>query len=315
MLFVGMAFSDETDQYLVWGVELSDSADSINRFLNAEIGAFLDKKNASGKKRADDDACECYELTNDLFDHLFAHRKNALIKRWIRNSEEVELYPGPSVRRAQYRNMSIMRGPAFPFILPMARTFRIGGVYLGLDKIGHIFGFGDRYYRRYRKHIENGLPEEEAIKKIVHWGIRQENSVVGKLADGVFSHGDLEGNYQGFLLARDFCEGETPYFVQEQGTWRLTRPVDLRDYITPHLDESFEPSHYRGLRKRFVLAVLRDEYVPKQSLPEVQARFARYRQIEPSVSVRLVHEYFEERGRNPQKEQANEWNGNAIASQ
>ena len=98
---------------------------------------------------------------------------------------------------AGYLRSSIYRKPAFPFVIPMARTWNIGGVHVGGDKIGHMLGHGRYYYGRYLRARAAGASPEEAMESIVRWGVGVESKIVGGLVDGVFSHADLEANFQG----------------------------------------------------------------------------------------------------------------------
>lgn len=299
---MGSAFSLETDQFMVWGVELEDSSGALNDHFNSELEAFLEERNS--KSRGD---CQCHELMPGFYKRIFrgllASRD---IYQWILHSSDIDLYPPLDESTKQYRTKSIYRERTFPFILPLSRTIRVGDVYLGLDKLGHMFGFGRRYYKVFRHNVGSGVDEREATEKAIMYGVRMEWTLVGYGTDSVFSHGDLEANYQGFRLIYDSCSGDTPYFVKEKGKWRLDRPVDLRDYVTPDFDESYNVSHYRGLRKKLVLSILSDEYNERRSQPEVEARFARYREIDPSFSKLFLDAYFEERKSDPRKLQFEE---------
>ena len=50
-------------------------------------------------------------------------------------------------------------------------TIRVGDVYLGVDKVGHMLGFGRRYFRSYLRLVKAGYSEEDAMERIVRWGI------------------------------------------------------------------------------------------------------------------------------------------------
>lgn len=286
----------ETDQYMTWNVILSDSGDALNGFIQECIDEFLERANARVVPYAD-----CDELVIGLYSHIYAGLHSSRIRGFFQESPEVALYPDRSVSNFEYQRRSILRGLAFPYILPMGRTIRVGDIYFGTDKFGHFFGFGRRYLQRYLRHRAEGDSHEEAAYRIVRWGIHMETGFVGLLVDGVFSHGDLEANYQGFLMAMNFCRGDLPYFGQVDGEWRLMRPVDFRDYVTPDFDESFNPSHYWALRRRQVLPILQEEYCDKQDGEIVTERFARYRKdYRPSFSKDVIDAHFEERGRDPQ---------------
>ncbi len=283
------ASATETDQYLTWGVELADSTEPFNRFLNEQVEAFLVKANKRGWKNRSRE-----ELTQDLYLYLFQGLHMSRLRGWLRHSEEVDRYPDKSVSYLRYQRMSIYRAPSFPYILPMARTVRLNNVYLGIDKIGHVFGFGRRYYKRYLRYRAKGLSDEEATERVIRWGIHLETTFVGTLVDGIFSRGDLEADYQGFLLAKNLCGGDDPHVVQQDGRWTLVRPIDIRPYITPQFDESYNRSSYWGLRRRHVLRVMKKEYWPKLFQPDVQQRFAAYDEWEPSLSSRILAAYYRE---------------------
>jgi hypothetical protein len=296
----------ETDQYLTWDVQLEDSSGQINHFLNEEISRYLEKRN-----RIDAEPKAPHELVQGIYLHLFEGIYFSRLRGWLNHSPKIDRYPDKSVSFLKFQRMSIYRKPSFPFILPMARTVRIGDVYCGIDKLSHFFGFGRRYYRRYLRLRGKGAREEKAMDKVVLSGVFWENGLVGRLVDGIFSHADLEADFQGFLLARDLCEGKTPYIELIDGKWVLARHVDIRDYVTPDFDESFNPCHYWALRKRLVLPLLKREYGGAIQSPLVQKRFARYRQHKPSYSKRIIDAHFAADGRDPQAKQFAEAFGSA----
>ncbi len=289
----------ETDQFLVWDRELRDSAEPLNRFFNDEIRGILEARNQASKQN-----CDCSDLAKGILRHFFKKRRTSRLKVFLRASDEVEMYPDRSISNFRYRNMSIYRDITFPYVIPMARTLRVGDVYFGIDKFGHMFGFGSRYYRRYLRYTRGGATEQEAIERVVRYGIITEKVLVGEYLDGVFAYADLEANYQGFMLARDMCHETDPFLVLEDGKWRLTRPVDLRTYITPDFDESYNLSHWQADRKREVLAILREEYFEKRRSPRVQERFTGYRTRPPSESKKVIEKFFQDKGLQPQMDQS-----------
>ena len=104
-------------------------------------------------------------------------------------------------------------------------------------------------------------------------------------------------------MARDLCGGDRPYLVQRDGRWVMARPIDIRTYVTPDFDESYNPCHYWALRKRFVLPRLKRKYGDRISEPAVQERFARYNRRPPSFAREVMTAHFGARGTPPQKEQ------------
>lgn len=291
------AHAAETDQYMTWTVELQDSAPVLNAYLNEQAEEFVQKMNARKRKTE-----TVEELAQEYYFHLFQWLAAAPVRTFLWKDESVDRHPDNDVNFLEYQQQSIFRKPAFPFVLPMARTVRLGDVYLGIDKVGHFFGFGRRYYWRYVQMRAEGVPVEDAMRRVVTVGIRQENSLVGGLMDGIYSHADLEANFQGFLMLRSLAENG--HFVREDEQWKLAKPIDILPFITPDLDESWNVSHFQRLRKKVVLPVLK-EFCELRDHPMVQARFANYAKHEPSFSKKVIAEFFmETRGRHPQQIQS-----------
>lgn len=289
----------ETDQFLVWGVELDDSAEAFNAFLNHEMDVFLEKANAYPRRYS-----TAEKVALGYYKHLFNNLLFTRTKKWLRTSEVIDRFPDDSITPNEYLKMSMYRNRTFPFFLRLGRTIRVGDVYFGVDKVGHMLGFGRRYFKGYLRLVKAGYSEEDAMERVIHWGITQEYGFVGLFVDGILSYADLEANFQGFLLLRDLSQGESPHLVKVGGSWRLQRPIDIRTYVTPDFDETFNNNSYWALRKRFVLKIYLDEYCEKRHTPEVQARFERYRQYEPSFSKRVVDAYLAERRKNQQQLQS-----------
>lgn len=290
------AASFETDQYLALEAEIEDSAEIVNRFLNQELQVFLDKPRVA--------RLECRQLPILFYRSVFRDLFSSRLQKFLKNDPGVDRFPdGWSYRK--HLSRSIYRKPWFPFFLPLSPTIRIGEVRFGLDKFGHFFGFGRRYYRRYQNLRARGLSEDEAERRVVRRGFHEERLIVGGLADGVFSHADLEANYQGMELAKAFCHGDNPYVDRLEGKWRPQREIDLREYVTPSFDESYNNNHYPRPRWNRVRPILATEYCDIYFSPAVQARMARYRQLDrPNASKRFVEDYFAAKGRDPQAHQS-----------
>ncbi len=289
-LSLGSAAALETDQYLAWPAEVDDSAEAINGFINQQLEEILERL----ARRAPGIACE--DIPPRLFRRLFPNLLHSRLRTFLTTSAEVDRFPGPEVGYWRYLRSSIFRKPAFPFILPMARTIRIGEVRLGIDKVSHMFGFGRRSYARYRRHLRAGRDGDEAMRRIVLWNLRLEWFAIGGLVDGVVSLADVEAAFQGLLLARDLCEADPPFLARDGTSWRLVRPVDLRDYVNPRFDESYYPSLFTHGRWKKVRDVLREEHCPRYGSAEVRAMMSRYGEIDrPSFAVDVISERFEEK--------------------
>jgi hypothetical protein len=281
----------ETDQFLVLDVELEDSTAVVNDYLTREIEGVLDRVNAEPRLNA------CEELPPRIFRYLFAHLLSSRLKHFLEHSPLVDRYPTDDVGYWQYLRLSIYRRPIFPYIVPMSSTVKVGGVYLGVDKFGHMMGEGRRYYTDFLHLLRRGFDEEEALRRVVLRHLRWERVLFGGLSNGVLSLADLEGNYQGMRLARAMCEGRRPYLVRRSGRWRLDRPIRIEDFVVPALDESYNPSRFPRGRWKRVRPIMLEEHCPKARGPVFRARLERYRQAHvPSLSHRVLERHFAKKG-------------------
>lgn len=282
----------ETDQFLVWDRELTDAAPAVNAFLNAELETVLGRVNRAPERVA----CTAIpaRFYRRLVPTLLVYSR---IRRFLNLGPGVERYPDREVGYFGYLEQSIYRRPTWPYLLPMARTVSIGGVHVGVDKVaGHMFGFGRRYYRRYQRLRARGWSEQDAMERVVRRGLHNELTLVGGLADGVVSPADLEANFQGLLLAVDFCAGPAPLLELGPGGWRTVRPLDLARYVSPLLDETFNLNHYVGYRWSRVREALAG-HCPQRRSAAVADRMRRYVDAAPaSLSSEIIRAALEDRG-------------------
>lgn len=195
---------------------------------------------------------------------------------------------------------SIYRGVPQVYLTSISSVLKFNSIIIGDDKFAHFFAFGRRYYERYLKMIEKDFSEAKAEAEVIRYGIRIENGFFGKLLDGVFSHADLESNYQGYRLSRAMCEGASSYLKKIEGKWQIAREIDLRDYINPGMDEFYNNSHFAPAYARSIRARIQN-YCWMLADRVVRERLDHYRSVDvPSGSRRMVAEYFLSQGENPQ---------------
>ncbi len=291
LVVAGPAAALETDQFLVWERDLADATPAVNAFLNDELDRALAQVNGAPA------ALGCAAIPTRFYRRLVPTLLvYSRIRSFLNTDPAVERFPGRDVGYFGYLERSIYRRPTWPFLLPMARTVSIGGVDVGIDKVaGHMFGFGRRYYRRYQRLRSRGWSEEDALRRVIRRGLHNELTLVGGLADGVFSLADLEANYRGLLLARDFCEGPAPLLERGEEGWRAARPIDLAAYVNPLLDETFNASLYASYRWRRVRDPL-VAYCPERATAAIAERMRRYAAAAPpSLSAQVVREHLERR--------------------
>lgn len=284
----------EVDPYLAWLEDIPDSSEVLNGYVNAMVSGHLQSLDTSGRVPN-----ECSDAAVSVLKHMHLNvlsRRRAL--RFLKTSPDIESWKGGGVWSSVWR--SYYRRLPFLYVSSLARTIDLNGIRLSVDKVGHFFSYGRRYYKRYLRAVERGETSEEAERGAILYGLKQENLFVGKWIDTIFSHADLEANYQGLRFARDLCEGEEAYLERVDGVWVLARDVDLRDYVNPAFDEGFNNNHFTRLGWRLVRTRLA-QHCQVLELPRVRARLAYYRGFPgPSTSQRVIREVFEIRGKDPQ---------------
>jgi hypothetical protein len=269
MTFISLSASAlETDQYMTWGVELSDSGGYINKYLNEKISSAL--KVIDSELTCEKAAIESMDWNGRTTDMLSA------IESDMYHSEEVDRWPPLTksakgvIKESIYRDVSIFKLKVFGVNLKM------NGVYFGVDKLGHFVTVGRDYYKTFRKYRRRGKSIEFSQIKAIKRGLFSERTYYGYLVSGVFSFADLEANFQGLEFMRSMCEGDKPLLKKDnEGNWSLSRKIDITNYVTPKWDESFYTSTYRKKRFRQVRPHLA-KYCEKRSEPSVIKRFTSY---------------------------------------
>jgi hypothetical protein len=300
------ALALEGDTYISWGVDLEDSSSQIDAYVtgNARERLAMINERAAGAEipprinskivRTSYTRPEDYDCTTAAYYIMASFRRPIvqLMESWIVGNPEIDVHPDPkdmfvwTFWRNSVYNLSV--APVFLF---MSRNVNYNGIYFSTDKFGHFVSFGTKYYERYVKLINAGLTEEEAEKELLDWGIFTENVLVGKMWTGIFSHGDLEANYQGFRLIKNLCDsGSEPYIHQQgSGEWELVGDITLKPYITPDFDEAYNPSVFSDLMWSRVSKNIRENgYCEQWPTEAVQQRYAYYDSFKKS----RAHQYY-----------------------
>ncbi len=266
-------FALETDQYYSWGRPLADSTDAVNARFNLE----LERAIASFPTDRPPESCRKISVAyRKRMRFLLLHE----IQVWAWNSDWVDRIPNGGEEQREYRRTNLYSN--HPLIdpgtwMPFTPTIEVAGVRMGTDKLAHLVSSGWTYYGEYRKGIKKGETPEEAERRAVRRGIIEESLILGKLASGVLSIPDIEASYAGIRFYRDLCDVEDPILKLEEDGWIISRPVDLRDYVTPRWDESYQPPVYTKGRWRKVRPVL-EGYCDRLDDPQVVEMRRRYRE-------------------------------------
>jgi len=269
----GTSSALETDQYLAWGRPLADSTPVLNAWFNLRLGEIVREANAGARPPGP------WHMTVAMERAL---RKAVVFHApddYAENSPLVHRIPGTAGEKLRYWSLSIY-GDSPPLtparLMPLASTVQAGGVRFGLDKLAHFVSVGWLYYKDLHRLRQRGIPEDEAIGIVIRRGINSElHLLLGYRVSGVFSIPDLEADYQGMLFYRDLCSGPDPILGLRNGRWVIRRPIDLRRYIGPEWDESYEPmlissGRWKSIRPR--LAAM----CPRLDSPWLKALWERY---------------------------------------
>lgn len=270
-------WSLETDNYFAWTLQLNDSSSRIDEFFNQQIAEQVSQTPSAS----------CEELTDKVakrFASYLVH--DDPIAQWLMPRLSVE-----EIRPADFAWVaeSIYRDP-FRFYIPkfgLAPNIQVNDVYFGLDKLSHFGATGKLYYDRYRKALKSGRSEAEARQAAIDHGIREEKTLYGYWASGVFSYADLEADYQGMLFYLDLCAGSTAPFVRKDaaGQWTVAAAFSIAKYVNGNWDETFNPSYRLPGNWQKVAPVLKAEYCDLRHTPIVLERMNHYQTMPASFSV------------------------------
>ena len=282
----GSSTALETDQYYAWGRPLRDSTDAVNARFNLEL------ERAIASLPTDRLPQSCRKVA-------IAYRKRLRfvllheIQLWAWNSEWVDRIPNGGDEQREYRRTNLYSN--HPLIdtgtwMPFTPTIEVASVRMGTDKLAHLVSSGWTYYGEYQKGLKKGQTPELAERRAVNRGIVEESLILGKLASGVLSISDIESSYAGMHFYTDLCDGDDPILKLGENGWFISKPVDLRNYVTPRWDESYQPPVYSKGRWRKVEPVL-ETYCDRLNDPHVVAMRRRYRDMdEGSLVGELVSE-------------------------
>ncbi len=231
------------------------------------------------------------------------------------NADELlAMYPDQRTRYRTsnwiYDHVHLPIDPRKFMLLFIASTVNINGHFIGLDKVGHFHDLGHIYYKDYVALRNRGKTDEQATAIVVRRfsrGAISEAVIIGTIASGVQSNGDLASNYIGFKFYRNLTEtvrmGDRslpPMFVRVGDYWALNTHVRpdhnfFKPFVTDHWNEALNPNIYewsmRGLIRRH-LRKRADQIQDFYAHPDGTRRTAEeFRQIEQDLSTFYGEDY------------------------
>ena len=221
----------EVDPFSAGDKKIKDSKDLINVYLNKEINRILKVYN---KEHSNYTSCEDVSLytmqslgtTEYGFIHIGA--LNSALELWVVSNKDIDRIPKYNYVEDVYDRQSIY-APKLRFFGIWSKavdpTINVNGVYFGTDKLSHFLGSGYEYFSKYLNMKRNGMGGHEAELYAIRWGLVMEKTILGLWPVGIFSFADLEANYQGFLMARDFCDKQILHY--ENRAWKVTQKIQF----------------------------------------------------------------------------------------
>jgi hypothetical protein len=257
----------ETDNYLSWGKTLPDSGDDINQLIREQIEDVVAKTPSNAS---------CEQITFNVAFRFKTTPRRKLFENWSEKSLTEKMFPASPY----YLEQSIYRNTSRFYLSKsgMSPNLMVNGVYFGVDKLSHFGSTGRRYLAHFLKKLKKGYSVDEAEKSAIRKGLKNEAGILGLWPSGVFSYGDMEANFQGFTFYKKLClDEQDTYLKNEDGKWKLVKAPDIRTFISPYWDETFNLSFRAPGMWNVTSRVLKTDYCPLKDKEEVVSRFNSYR--------------------------------------
>lgn len=263
----------ETDQFYAWGQPIEDSTDYLNAWVRVQIQSALDSK-------AGDASLDC-EAAVEHVQKKLQHSIYQPIELWIISTDLVDRIPRGLEENRDYRKRYLLgKTVAFDFArwLQPSPTLQVNEIRIGSDKLAHFFSEGWWYYRWWKKNRDDYTPDE-LQHRLLQYGVDLEWWVQGMLVTGIFSPGDMEANYQGFVFYQQLCHGEKPLLYRQEGRWYFSETFDFRNYVYPEWDESWNANIYGQMRWKHIRSTMAT-YCPMLHSAWVKQQRERYSELD-----------------------------------
>ena len=191
-------FSAEIDSVTPRNLKLDNSLPILNKIFNQRIQEGIQKANAKQDNVEDiesDEFCNekilYTELRKALFQSFTASwgLKGYDLDKQLRSLLAKQSY-SLSLNDSIYRDINYLEGFSLN-IKELSDVININGYLIGLDKIGHFFAEGWKYF-------ELTQYDDHNIDQVLQWGKEQEDGKFGYTTTGIFSFSDLVANFNGW---------------------------------------------------------------------------------------------------------------------
>lgn len=304
----------EIDSVTPRTIRLENSLNEINRIFNERLAEGLDKARAKQGDAADMDPEEFCdedllytELRKAIFQSLTASWG---LKGYDLDKQLRELLVGRSyalsLNDSIYRDIDYLEGFSLN-LKELSDLVNINGHLVGLDKLGHMFSEGWRYF-------ELTHDEGESLARAMLWGRELESGKYGYATTGIFSFADLVANFHGWrfwnrirgqnddpllgfwanLLASPYVSCDIQVIdsiknIKLVKAWELNRRFDLADYVDGMWDEGNNCNSYADTAIEAKVKSRIREVDPQFSCPAVPGSCEEARGRYGSYARQLLH--------------------------
>lgn len=198
LLVSQIAFTAEVDSITPRKLTLDNSLSSINNIFNQRIQEGVQKANEKQNEFEDIDEnefCDENVLYTELRKAIFQSYtaswglKGFALDKQLRTLLARQSY-SLALKDSIYRDINYLEGFSLN-IKELTDIVNINDHLIGLDKIGHFFAEGWKYF-------ELTYEEKYNLNKALEWGKQQETGKFGYATTGIFSFSDLVANFNGW---------------------------------------------------------------------------------------------------------------------
>lgn len=271
-LLVNDGFAAEIDSVTPRNIKLENSLAVINEIINQRLQQGIEKANAYREYIEEIDLY--IEQDNDCDeDVLYSELRKAIYQSytasWGLKGYELDLQLRELLARKSYslslndsiyRDIDYLEGLSLN-LKELSDVVNIDGYLIGLDKVGHFFAEGWRYFEL----TNDGYDIDQALE----WGRLQEAGKFGYSTTGIFSFADLTANFNGWrfwnkvllkeddplkgMLANIFnwpyvsCDIQIVDSIKSRKivkAWEYNARFDLSDYVDGAWDEGNNCNSY-----------------------------------------------------------------------
>lgn len=228
----------ETDQFNNRLAQLRDAGPAMDAHVNAAIA---------------DAVAHCHgardelKLVNKVYFRLGGLHWVDHIEKWAMQSPDID-----KLQTGRFK--SIYRGhPWYATRVTAAfgigATFRLDGVLVGSDKLGHFFSQGRKFWLRWTASGD----EAQAAKR----SAATERGLFGQATTGDYSNADLVANYEGHRFYRSLFEddvipGKKAIVRWDGKRWQVQRAFAWSDHVNPWWDEALLVNDFDSILKPYM---------------------------------------------------------------